>query len=67
MDRKIFHAYKKWCPKRGLNSRPIAYKAIALPLCYLGFFPYSTGTVCLTPSQVLFTLADSVEKSITKS
>ena len=27
---------------------------------------YSAGMVCFTPSQLLFTLADSVQKSITK-
>jgi len=27
---------------------------------------YSFGTVCLIPSQLLFTLADSAAKSITK-
>ena len=26
----------KWCPQRGLNSRPSVYKTAALPLCYMG-------------------------------
>ena len=27
----------EWCPQSGLNRRPTAYKAVALPLSYAGY------------------------------